>query len=401
MAAFYTYRCGEPVVLGERVKNMSHPIIERLRIPGPTPVPPAVMAAMDRGMIPHRGPAFKELYREILRMAREAHRTDGEVLTWPASGSAGWEAGIVNLLSPGDVVLAVTTGYFGERFAHVGEAFGLDVRRLRVPWGEAATPDQVASELESIPGIRAVFLSHNETSTGVTNPLRELAAVARQFGTLTLVDAVSSAGGLPLEMDAWELDYVFSGSQKAWMCPPGLMIAAIGPRAWDAMNSSRYSRFFWDFKSARDAAKMGMTSSTPSLTLLYAYDAALRLILAEGVETVWERHRSIGERTRQGVRALGLVPLATDDISSNTVTAVRCPDGVGATALIDAVREVGGIEIATGQAHLAEIIIRIGHMGWVQWPDIERTLATIGEVLPALMVPVDPVDLSQSVVLQR
>ncbi|MDQ3044315.1 MAG: alanine--glyoxylate aminotransferase family protein [Chloroflexota bacterium] len=356
---------------------------------------------MQRGMIPHRGPEFKHLYREILRMARVAHRTDGDVFTWPASGSAGWEAGIVNLLSPGDTILAVTTGYFGERFAHVGEAFGLDVRRLKVPWGEAATPAELARELEAIPSVRAVFLSHNETSTGITNPLSELAAVARQFGALTLVDAVSSAGGLPLEMDAWDLDYVFSGSQKAWMCPPGLMIAAVGPRAWEATHTSRFPRFFWDFNTARDAANSGMTSSTPSLTLLYAYKAALHSILDEGVETVWERHRLIGERTRQSVRALGLDLLARETVASNTVTAVRCPEGVEASALAAAVREASDIDIATGQAHLAGKIIRIGHMGWVQWPDVEQTLAAIGEVLPGLSRSEISVDRAQPAAVYR
>ena len=257
------------------------------RLPGPTPLPPAVLAAMQRPMIPHRGPALKELYRSILARLAEVHRTYGDVLVWPATGSAGWEVAIVNLLSPGDPVLAVVCGDFGDRFARVGEAFGLDVRRLDVPWGSAATPEQVAAALERHPDVHAVFLTHNETSTGVTNPLAATAAVVRDHGALVIVDAVSSAGGLPLLVDEWGLDFVLSGSQKAWMCPPGLLIAAVGERAWAASETARFPRFFWDLRAARDYARQGMTPTTPPLSLLYALDAALTMILDEGVENVW------------------------------------------------------------------------------------------------------------------
>ena len=227
------------------------------RLPGPTPLPPQVLAALGRDMIPHRGPAFRALYGEILELAREVHRTEGEVLTWAATGSAGWEVAVVNLLSPGDPVLVAVNGNFGERFARVAGRLGIDVQRLDVPWGEPVLPGQVRSALEAHPDVRAVFLVHNETSTGVTNPLRELAAVVRDHGALVVVDAVSAAGALPLEVDAWGIDFVFSGSQKAWMCPPGLLIVAAGPRAWDAHQRSTYPRFFWDMSEARSGQSKG------------------------------------------------------------------------------------------------------------------------------------------------
>ncbi len=355
------------------------------RLPGPTPLPPAVLAAMQQEMIPHRGPAFKRLYGEILRMAREVHRTDGDVLIWPGTGSAGWEAAIVNLLSPGDPVLAVVCGDFGDRFARVGVAFGLDVRRLDVEWGQAVTAEALAAALRMHPAVQAVFLTHNETSTGVTNPLQDLARVVNDHGALVIVDAVSSAGGLPLETDAWGLDFVLSGSQKAWMCPPGLMIAAVGGKAWAAYERSRFPRFFWDIGAARSGAELGMTPTTPSLTLLYAYHAALRLLLDEGVEAVWERHHVLGELTRGRVREIGLELFADAAFASDTVTAFRPPDGVGAGELLDILRREHGVEAQGGQAHLADRLVRIGHMGWAHERELRLALDALEQSVTALV----------------
>ena len=347
------------------------------RLPGPTPLPPAVLAAMQRAMIPHRGPVFQALYRSILARTKEIHRTDGEVLIWPASGSAGWEVAVSNLLSPGDPVLAVVIGDFGARFASVAEAFGLDVRRLELPWGSVATPEMVRSALERNPDVKAVLLTHNETSTGITNPLRELAAVIRDHGALVIVDAVSSAAGLPLLMDEWGLDFVLSGSQKAWMCPPGLLITAVGPRAWAACAQSRFPKFFWDLRTAREAAAKGMTPTTPPLSLLYAFDAALDMILAEGLEHVWRRHHELGERTRQGVRALGLRLFGDEAHASDTVTAIVPPPGIPAKEIVRRLEQEHGVIVAGGQAHLADAIVRIGHMGWVTAEDLAHCLSAL------------------------
>src|SRR5215207_1980755 len=276
------------------------------RLPGPTPLPPQVVRALGREMIPHRGPAFRALYSETLELAREVHRTEGDVLTWAATGSAGWEVAVVNLLSPGDPVLVAVNGDFGERFARVAGRLGIDVRRLDVEWGEPVLPGEVRSALEAHPEVRAVFLVHNETSTGVTNPLRDLAAVVREHGALVVVDAVSAAGALPLEVDTWGIDFVFSGSQKAWMCPPGLLIVAAGPRACAAHQESTYPRFFWDMREAKKWADQGMTPTTPPLSMLYAFQAALDMIAGEGIEEVWARHRRLGEMTREGLAAARL-----------------------------------------------------------------------------------------------
>ena len=349
------------------------------RLPGPTPLPPQVIAALGREMIPHRGPAFRALYGETLKLAREVHRTEGDVLTWAATGSAGWEVALVNLLSPGDPVLVAVNGHFGERFARVAGRLRSDVRRLDIPWGEAVQPEQLRSALETHPDVRAVLLVHNETSTGVTNPLRDLAAVAREHGALVVVDAVSAAGALPLETDAWGIDFVFSGSQKAWMCPPGLWIAVAGPRAWAAHQRSGYARFYWDMTEAKKWADQGMTPTTPPLSMIYAFRAALEMIVEEGIERVWERHRQLGAMTRDGIATAGLRLFAQRGFESDSVTAFLPPADVTAGELLGMIRRDYGVEAQGGQAHLADRLIRVGHMGWAHEPEMRQAIDAIAD----------------------
>ena len=347
------------------------------RLPGPTPLPPPVIAALGREMIPHRGPAFRALYSETLELAREIHRTDGDVLTWAATGSAGWEVAVVNLLSPGDPVLVAVNGNFGERFARVAERLGIDVRRMDVGWGDAILPEQLRLALETHPDVRAVFLVHNETSTGVTNPLRDLAAIVRDHGALVVVDAVSAAGALPLEVDAWGIDFVFSGSQKAWMCPPGLLIVAAGPRAWAAHQRSKFPRFFWDMTEAKKSADQGLTPTTPPLSMIYAFRASLGMIADEGIEHVWERHRRLGAMTRDGIAAAGLRLFARQGFESDSVTSFLLPADVTAGELLEMLRRDYGVEAQGGQAHLADRLIRVGHMGWVHEPEMRQAIDAI------------------------
>jgi aspartate aminotransferase-like enzyme len=349
------------------------------RLPGPTPLPPAVVDALGREMIPHRGPAFRALFRETLALAKAMHRTEGDVLLWAATGSAGWEVAIVNLLSPGDPVLVGVNGDFGERFARVAARLGLDVRRVESAWGAPILPAQLREALAVHPDVKAVLLVHNETSTGVTNPLRELAAVVREHGALVIVDAVSGVGALPLEVDAWGLDVVLSGSQKAWMCPPGLLIVALGPRVWPAYEASRFPRFYWDIGEGKRMAEQGMTPTTPPLTGIFAFRAALEMIAAEGLEQVWERHRRIGALTRAGIAAAGLRLFAHEGYASDTVTAFLTPPGVTASALLALLREEYGVEAQGGQGQLAESGVRIGHMGWVHEPEMRAALAAVAE----------------------
>ena len=356
------------------------------RLPGPTPLPPQVVTALGREMIPHRGSEFRALYLETLELARAVHRTDGDVLTWAATGSAGWEVAVVNLLSPGDPVLVGINGHFGERFARVASRLGLDVRRIDCEWGEAILPAQLQLALEVHPDVKAVFFVHNETSTGVTNPLRELASIVREQGALVVVDAVSAAGALPLEVDAWGIDFLFSGSQKAWMCPPGLLIVAAGPRAWEAHQRSEYRRFTWDMSDAKKAADQGMTPTTPPLSMIYAFRAALGMIVAEGIEQVWNRHRRLGSMTREGITSAGIRLFAQRGFESNSVTAFLPPAGVTAASLLVMLRRDYDVEVQGGQAHLADQLIRVGHMGWAHEPEMRQAIDAIVDACARLSV---------------
>jgi aspartate aminotransferase-like enzyme len=339
---------------------------------------------MQREMIPHRGPVLKAMFRSIVQRAKLVHQTDGDIIVLPGSGSAGWEMAVTNLFSPGDQVVSLVGGDFADRFGRVAKAFGLDVSTVEVEWGKAITPDLLALALDRLPQTKGVLLTHNETSTGVTNPLPELATVAREHGALVVVDGVSSVAGLPLEMDAWGVDFVLSGSQKAWMCPPGLVIAAIGPHAWDAYQQSTFSRFFWDLGTARKAAADGMTPTTPPLTMLFAFDTALELILDEGLDNVFQRHRELGALTRGGIKSLGLRLFADETFASNTVTAFHPPVNVSAREIIDQMRDAHGIDVQGGQAAYSDAMVRIGHMGWVDRDDIEITIQALRASISAL-----------------
>lgn len=352
-----------------------------LRIPGPTPVPPAVLEAMTGPMIPHRGSDMESLGLRIRERLQQVMRTDGDVLVWPGSGSAGWEAAIQNSCQPGDTVVATVSGAFGSRFADLAERFGLVVHRIEVPWGQAVRADHLREAITKTGDVRAVLVTHNETSTGVTNPLPEIAAVARQAGALVLVDAVSSAAAMPLEPDGWDLDWVITGSQKAWMCPPGLMLATVSERALAVAVEMTTARWFWDVERMAKAFRNGQTATTPPISLLFALDVALGMMLDEGVEQMWERQARLGAEVRKALEGLGLALYADPACASASLTAVRSPAGITASQLRDAVRDDSGIEVAIGQGPEAQAVVRIGHMGWVESPELEATIESIGRVL--------------------
>jgi aspartate aminotransferase-like enzyme len=318
---------------------------------------------------------------DLFTKLKRAHRTDSRVLVWPGSGSAGWEAAITNFLAPGDRVLATVCGSFGDRWASLGEHFGLDVHRVEVEWGQAVTPGMFEEALSNAGDVRAVFITHNETSTGVTNPLEELAALGRKANALVLVDAVSSVGAMPLLTDEWNLDWVLSGSQKAWMCPPGLMLGAVSDRALRATERSGYTRFFWDIRDMAKAADSGTTVTTPPVSLMFALDAALDAILAEGLETVWTRHERLGASVRNALTELGLELMAESGFESSSITAFSPLPGMSASELQLRIVEDSGIEIAVGQGKYADTINRIGHMGWVEQPELDATTESLCAVL--------------------
>jgi aspartate aminotransferase-like enzyme len=352
-----------------------------LRIPGPTPVPPQVMEAMQQPMVPHRGAMFARLFAELQEQLKRIHGTKHDVFVLAGTGSAGWEASIVNTLNPGDKVLAIVNGNFGERFVTVAECFGMNVVRLDFEWGKGAQADDVKAALDANPDVRAVLLTHNETSTGVLNPVKEIGKVVREHGALLFVDAVSGLPGAPLEMDAWHCDVVFSGSQKAFMCPPGLSIIAVGERVWEHTEQASIPRYMLDFKRMRDALAQGSTPSTAPLSLLYALKAACDMIEAEGLENVVKRGTEQGAYVRAELEKIGLKPIAEPGFESPTVTAAATPEGVTSGEIISAMIERHGIYIAASQGPLRDSVIRIGHMGWTDYPELERTLKALDDVL--------------------
>lgn len=339
-----------------------------LLIPGPTPLPPDVRAAMARPMVNHRGPEFGALLAEVLSGLQRIFQTTAPVLPFAASGTGGLEAAVVNVLSPGDRVLALCCGAFGERFAAIAQAFGAEVIRADAPWGQGFEPDAVARALAQHRGVKAVLVTHNETSTGVTNELEALAAAVRPSGALLLVDAVSSLGAIEVRTDAWGLDVVVTGSQKALMGPPGAVFISVSDRAWEAVGRSRMPRHYFSFADARqqlsDAA--AFTAYTPVVPVLFALQVSVRTILQEGLAARFAHHRRLARAVRDGIRALGLGLFAQPRWASDTVTAAVVPAGVQAAELLRRLRTDFGVILAGGQGRLDGQIVRIGHMGYVQ-----------------------------------
>jgi len=355
-----------------------------LRTPGPTPIPDSVAAALSQPMINHRGPEFADLLHEVTTELQTAFQTRNDLFLLTSSGTGGLEAAVVNTFSPGDRLLAISIGNFGERFATIAERFGCDVQVLAFPYGEAADPQAVAQRLAADPTIKGVLLTHNETSTGVTNDLEALATVVRAAGPLLVVDGVSSAGSLEIKTDEWGIDLLVSASQKGWMVPPGIAMISVSPRAWEANATAKLPRYYWDLALAKKEAARGQTPWTPGITVLYGFREALRLMRAEGFDAVYAKHRRIGAYTRAAVKSLGLRLVPVDERrASDTVTAFYLPDGTNEKAFLEQLRTQHDVVLAGGQGELAGKIARIGHMGMVEEADIDDVTQAIRQTLAA------------------
>jgi aspartate aminotransferase-like enzyme len=358
-----------------------------LRIPGPTPCPDDVLQAMSRQMINHRGPEFAQVIGRITDGLKTLFDTKNDVLTLTSAGTGAIESAVVNTLSPGDRALCVSIGNFGERFADIGRTYGVNVELLEFAKGTAADASHVADALKRDSSFKAVMITHNETSTGVTNPLGEIAKAIREVrpDILILVDAISSLGSVPLPIDAWDLDVVFTGSQKGWMVPPGMAMVSVSKRAWDAVETAKNPRYYFDYKKAKSYLEKGQTPWTPAVSIYFAMDVALRTLLAEGLDNIHARHARLGQMTRDGVRALGLKLLVDDErVASNTVTAVRVPDGAEGPALNKMLREEYQTVLGGGQGELTGKIFRVGHLGYVNEADIQACLDALKAALPRL-----------------
>ncbi len=348
-----------------------------LLTPGPTPVPPAVLAALAEPVIHHRGRDFRGIYERCLARLQEVYRTEHDVLLYTTSGTGAFESAVANLTSPGDRQLVLSAGSFGERWAGMVKAFGADLVHVRLDWGETPEPEDLHAALAETGGVRVVYLTHSETSTGVVCDVQALAAVAKDAGALVVVDAVSSLGAVPLEPDAWGLDVVVSGSQKALMCPPGLAFASVSPAALAAAARATSPRYVLDWERTRKAQAKLDAPFTPAVSIVRALDVALGLLLQEGLEAAFDRHARLGRACREGAKAMGLELFSPDEERSAVVTAIRSPEGVDGTEVVATLRDRFGITIANGQGDLKGKIFRIGHIGWFDIFDITTALAAV------------------------
>jgi aspartate aminotransferase-like enzyme len=359
---------------------------KRLMTPGPTPVPPAVAAAMSLPILHHRTSEFREIFARVLGRLREVYRTASDVALFTSSGTGSMEGAVANLCSPGDRVLVVSAGNFGERWAGLANAYGCDLIHLCYAWGETPSPDEIGAALRDAGGARAVFLTHCETSTGVVADLREISARIQDSGALVVVDAISSLGALPLETDAWGLDVVVSGSQKALMCPPGLSTTSISAAARAAAEDARSPRLYFDWSGALDAQAEDPPRArfTPAISLVIGLDVALGLILEDGLDAAFDRHVRLGRACRAGVKAMGLELFSPDDDRSAVVTAIRMPADIDGAEVIRGISARHGITLEGGRGDLVGKIVRIGHIGYIDVFDVTTALAAAESVLADL-----------------
>ena len=354
----------------------------QLRIPGPTPLPSEVLKALSQQMINHRGPEFKKILDGVTDNLKQLFQSKNDLFLLTGSGTGGLEATIVNTLSPGDKVLSVSNGVFGERFATIAGKFGAEVTPLRFEWGKGDDADAVRQALQAEPKIKAVLVTHNETSTGVTNDLASISSVVKEFDKLLLVDGISSLGSIYLPVDDWHCDVAVAASQKGWMTPPGLAMVSVSQEAWQANTRAKMPRFYWDFAKAKSYLEIGQTPSTPAITMVFALSVSLEMLLKEGLPNIVARHARVGKAARDGIKSLGLTLFAEESYASNTVTAVAASDGLDTKKMLRILREKYQIVLSGGQQKLDGKIFRIGHLGWVTENDIKTIISALKVVLP-------------------
>lgn len=350
-----------------------------LMTPGPTMIPHRVRETMARQIIHHRTKEFEHYFVKMNESLKKVFQTQNPVLTLVSSGTGGMEAAVANAFSPGDKVLVVSTGVFGDRFVKITTRFGLDVKVISVPWGRGIDPEEIKKFLDSPEGdgVKGVFVTHNETSTGVANDIKSIGEVLRGRDCLYIVDAISSMGGMEIRTDEWGIDMVIAGSQKALMLPPGLAFVSVSEKAWNAIEKSKLPKFYFDFLAYRKSLNDNTTPYTTAVTLVIAASESLDMILEEGLENIFARHKNLAEACRAAVKALGLELFADERYASDLITSIKAPEGID----IDQVRKIMNLQydimVTGGQQHLKGKIMRIGHMGYVDGFDLLKTITAL------------------------
>ncbi|WP_448266016.1 pyridoxal-phosphate-dependent aminotransferase family protein [Nostoc sp. DSM 114159] len=357
-----------------------------LMIPGPTPVPEAALLALAKHPIGHRTSEFSNILAEVTENLKWLHQTQSDVLMLNVSGTGAVEAGIINFLSPGDRILVGSNGKFGERWVEIGQAYGLNVEEVKVEWGKPLDPAVFAEKLQADTQkqIKAVIITHSETSTGVLNDLETINRHVKEHGeALIIVDAVTSLGAFNLPVDAWGLDIVASGSQKGYMIPPGLGFVSVSPKAWEAYKTAKLPKYYLDLGKYRKATAKNTTPFTPPVNLIVALHTTLRIMKEEGLESIFARHERLKNATRAAIKGLNLPLLAADSSASPAITAVA-PQGIEPDKIRSLMKKRFDIALAGGQDHLSNKIFRIGHLGFVSDRDILSCIASLEVTLTEL-----------------
>jgi len=354
----------------------------QLRIPGPTPLPPEVLAIMGKQMINHRGAEFHSMMTAVTNNLKAIYQTKNDVLTLTGSGTGGLEAAVVNFMSPGDKILSVSIGVFGDRFANIAKAFGADVIKLSFAMGKAADPEAIRKALKENPDIKTVLVTQNETSTGVTNDIQTISKVVHEFDKLLIMDGISGLSSIDCPVDDWNVDVAIGGSQKGWMVPPGLAFISVNQKAWEYFAKAKMPRFYWDLGKAKDYLAKEENPWTPAVNIIYGLPVSLDMILKEGLQNVFARHAKIAKICRDEAKAFGLKLVAEDEkFASNTVSSVYLPAGIDYKALSKNMRDEYKITITGGQGALDGKIFRVGHQGWVSEAAIKECMTALKAVL--------------------
>lgn len=357
-----------------------------LMLPGPTTVDPRVLAAMSKAVVNHRGAKYGEILTETTELMSKVFQTHNKSYLLTGSGTAAMEAAIANTVAPGEKMLNVVGGKFGERFMKIAQTHGIDAQELAVEWGTAVSPKQIAEVLDENEDIKAISVIHNETSTGVAAPIEEIGKVMKNYDALYIVDTVSSLAGDHVDVEKFGIDVCVTGSQKCLAAPPGMAAITLSDDAWKAIDNVETNTYYLDLKAARKSGDKNPpeTPYTPSVSLTYAMNEALKIVMEEGLENRVARHHKAAKASVAAVKALGLELFADEAVSSATVTAVKMPEGITDAEFRGTTRDKYGVELAGGQDHLKGNIFRIGHMGCISYKELVQTFAAIGMTLKGL-----------------
>ncbi|WP_192902711.1 pyridoxal-phosphate-dependent aminotransferase family protein [Pelotomaculum propionicicum] len=341
-----------------------------LMIPGPTPVPPAVTAAMSMPIIGHRTDAFAKIHERIVEKLKLVFQTKNDIFVLTNTGTGALETAIANTVSPGDKVLSLITGNFGERFANIAKAYNAEVIEVNFGYGNDVDLAVVEKKLAEHPDVKVVLATQNETSTGVCNDIEGIGALVAETPALLLVDGVSGVGAIEIKVDQWGVDMLCTASQKAFMLPPGLAMVSVSDKAWEVSKNNKSPRFYFSLPAFKKVYDKWNTAYTPAVSLFYGLEASLDMMLAEGLDNVYARHALLAKATRAGVRALGLKLLAEDRCASNALTGVWGPEGIGADDLRKIIKNEYGVTFAGGQGAVKGKGFRIAHMGFCDRMDV-------------------------------